>query len=194
MANKREDRRVQRTRKLLQDALIELMLEKRYDKITVQDIIDRANVGRSTFYAHYQDKEDLLLSDFEHVLDLLSQHIDHGTEIGQQFLPSLELFRHVEDQYHLYKALVWGRGIELLFEKGHAYISRKTEEHLASLLSEGQTPSVPLPVLSNYLAGALLTLLKWWLDNNMPYSPERMEEIFQQLVAPGIWTALQEQG
>ena len=67
--------RSQRTRQLLSAALFELMLELRYDEITVQHIIDRANVGRSTFYAHYLDKEDLLVSDFTRVLDALSQHI-----------------------------------------------------------------------------------------------------------------------
>src|SRR5690242_13310 len=62
---KAPDRRIQRTRQLLLDSLIQLILEKGYESITVQDIIDRANVGRSTFYSHFQDKEDLLLSGFE---------------------------------------------------------------------------------------------------------------------------------
>jgi AcrR family transcriptional regulator len=70
--NTKADRRSQRTRQLLSAALIELMLEKRYDDISVQDIIERANVGRSTFYAHYLDKEDLLVGDFTRVLDALS--------------------------------------------------------------------------------------------------------------------------
>ena len=57
MATKAPDRRVQRTRKLLQDALMALILEKGYEAVTIQDIIDRANVGRSTFYAHFLDKQ-----------------------------------------------------------------------------------------------------------------------------------------
>src|SRR5580765_1920865 len=72
MRNIKADRRSERTRQLLSAALIELMLEQRYDEITVQNIIDRANIGRSTFYAHYLDKEDLLVSGFTRVLDILS--------------------------------------------------------------------------------------------------------------------------
>ena len=72
MKNKKEDRRSQRTRRLLHQAIMSLMQEKRYDTITVQDIIDRADVGRSTFYAHFQDKEDLLNSNLEEILDDLS--------------------------------------------------------------------------------------------------------------------------
>ena len=191
MNEKKDDRRSKRTRRLLSEALIELMLEKRYDKITVQDIIDRADVGRSTFYAHYQDKEDLLAKDFERVLGMLSQQINHGREIKQLILPGLGIFRHVQEHHHLYKALLWGRGIELLFKKGHSYVSRRFEEQLTSLIPDEQVPIVPIPVISDYLAGALLTLLQWWLDNNMPYPPERMDEMFQQLVLPGVMASLQ---
>ena len=63
-------------------------------------------------------------------------------------------------------------------------------EQIELLLPDGQTPSVPPPVMANYLAGALLTLLIWWLDNNMPYPPERMDEMFQALAMPGVWAAL----
>ncbi|MEJ2354006.1 MAG: TetR/AcrR family transcriptional regulator, partial [Anaerolineales bacterium] len=71
MKKERVDRRVQRTRQLLNDALMSLIVEKGYDSITVQNIIDRANLGRSTFYAHYQDKDDLLLSGIEDVVHSL---------------------------------------------------------------------------------------------------------------------------
>lgn len=186
MKNPKEDRRVRRTRKLLSDALVALILEKRYDSITVQDIVDRANVGRSTFYAHYYDKEDLLLSEFKWLLDELGRHIEYRDEGGHQILPSLELFRHIQEHHHLYEALVWGRGVDLLFKTGHDHMSRSIEEQIRQILTDEQKPAVPLSVLSNYVAGALLTLLKWWLDNKMPYSPECMDEMFQQLVMPGV--------
>lgn len=183
-----DDRRVLRTRQLLSHALIELMQEKRYERITGQDIIDRANVGRSTFYAHFENKDDLLVSDFEQVIDMLGQHIDSEEPDGM--LVSLEMFRHIQEHHHLYKALLWGRGIELLFEQGQDYLTARIEEQLIHHLPEDVEPIVPLPLLANHLAGALLTMLKWWLANDMPYSPERVDEMYRQLVMPGVWAAL----
>ena len=112
------DRRSRRSRRLIVDALLALMREKRYDRITVQEIIDRADVGRSTFHAHYRDKEEeeVLVGEFEPVLDLLRQHLAPADAGDQQLLPSLGLFRHVREQHGLYQALVRGRGVELLYE------------------------------------------------------------------------------
>ena len=72
MKEKKEDRRVGRTRRLMHEALMALIVEKGYETVTVQDILDRADVGRSTFYAHYRDKDELLLSSFEHLRTLLA--------------------------------------------------------------------------------------------------------------------------
>jgi AcrR family transcriptional regulator len=186
----KKDRRSERTRQLLSEALIQLMVQRQYDLITVQDVIDKANVGRSTFYAHYQDKEDLLTSSFERVLAMLNPHVDRGDAATARLLHTEGLFQHVKDHHYLYKALMWGQGLELLFKKGQAYLSRNIEEQIVLLTSQHELP-VPLSILSNYLAGTLLTLLKWWLDNNMPYTPQRMDEIFQQLVMPGMREVLQ---
>jgi AcrR family transcriptional regulator len=158
--------------------------------ITVQDVIDRANVGRSTFYAHYQDKEDLAVSSLEHMLDCLSEDFGQDASKGERFVYTVGLFQHVQEQHQLFKALVMGRGFDLFFEKGQAYLSKRVETQVRSLLPKGHKPQVPLPILSNHVAGALVTLLKWWLDNKMPYPPERMDEIFHQLVMPSIRSAL----
>jgi len=190
MNNIKEDRRIKRTRKLLSNALVDLMLEKRYDKITIQDIIDRADVGRSTFYTHFRNKEDLLTSDFEHVLDLLGQHFNQGGEGGLNYLSTTSFFEHVQEQYHLYKALVKGKGAELLFIKGHDYIRKMIEDHLTSHFPPERIFTVPIPLLSNYLAGGLVMLLRWWLENKMPESPEKMNEIFNKLVMPGVISCL----
>ena len=179
------DRRSQRTRKSLSEALIALMLEKRYDKITVQDIIERANVGRSTFYSHCRDKEDLLVGNFEHVLDAFSQHFDQGHAMSV-----VALFRHAQEYHPVYETLVWGRGIELLYKQGQAFLCRRIEADLASLLPPGEQPAVPLSILSTYVAGTLVTVLRWWLDHKMPYPPERMDEIFHQLIMPTLEAAL----
>src|SRR3954454_11650685 len=176
MRNTKADRRSERTRQLLNGALIELMLEQRYDEITVQDIIDRANIGRSTFYAHYLDKEDLLVSGFTRVLDTLSEH-PHQRDSGadQAPLSLVRFFQHVQSNHQLYKALVRGGGIDRLFKKSHQYMRRNIEQHLAELIPPGQPPAAPLPMVADYLAGAILSMLTWWLDNEMPYTPEQMD-------------------
>lgn len=190
MRNDKADRRSQRTRQALSAALLDLMLQKRYDEITVQDIIDRANVGRSTFYTHYLDKDDLLVSDFTRVLDALSGHF-RGQDGDPHAPPSLALFfEHVRGHNQLYKALMRGGGIELLYKKGRERLQRNIEQHLEELLPPGRAPSIPLPLVADYLAGAILTLLKWWLDHNMPYTPDQMDAVFQQLALPGVQAAL----
>jgi AcrR family transcriptional regulator len=182
------DRRTQRTRQTLSDALIALIQEKHYDAITVQDICDRANVGRSTFYAHYQDKDDLLASNFQQVMHNLGSQVEWRD--SQFVFPIAPLFKHVQEHHHLYKALVWSGGFDVLLRTGQQQWRAQIEQHLVTLLPQGRTPSIPADVATAYLAGALQTLLLWWLERKLPYSPERMDEIFQQLVMPGVNAAL----
>src|SRR5215813_12304001 len=107
--NEKQDRRRERTRHLLSEALVELIREKGYSAITVSDIIERANVGRSTFYAHFRDKDDLFAREMARVIDVLGQNVMHASQShSENFLfPSLGLFRHVGEEYELYKALTW---------------------------------------------------------------------------------------
>ena len=192
MRNTKADRRSQRTRQLLSAALIALMQEKGYDAITVQDLIDRANVGRATFYAHYFDKEDLLVSDFTRVLDGFSAHFAPPTaEDGRPPLPVAIFFRHVQEHHALYKALVRGGGIERLYKAGHERLRQNIEQYLWTLLPAGQPPAAPVPLVADYIAGAILSLLQWWLDHDMPLAPEQMDALFHQLVLPGVQRTLQ---
>jgi AcrR family transcriptional regulator len=177
----KQDRRSQRTRRLLSEALVELIREKDYNTITVSDIIGRANVGRSTFYAHYQDKDDLFVGELDRVIEVLSRHIPNQEE--SPFFPSLGLFRHVGEEYGLYKALLWSSGIDLLIKHLQNSLSQRIEE---GLQESGKEFDVPMPILANFVAGSFLTLLRWWLDNKMIYSPEQMDEIFRKLTMPGI--------
>lgn len=193
MKKPQNDRRSQRTRALLSHALIQLMQENRYDKITVQDIIDRANVGRSTFYAHYLDKEDLLISQFSEVLDHFSQHLELDRSSSQPRMNMVGLFRHAQEFQPVYETLVWGRGIELLYQQGQTFLSKRIEADLVAMNAGGKIPSVPTAVLATYLASTLVTLLRWWLENKMPYSAERMDEIFHQLTMPSVQAAFASQ-
>ena len=188
--SKEGDRRTERTRRALRKALVELILEKRYDAITVQNVIDRANVGRSTFYAHYRDKEDLFLSDWEGLLEGFVRHINWQNMHGGRIVPVKELFGHVQEFHHFYKALVRSRKTAWLFKTGQSFLTKSIEDALTALLADSPQPTVPLPILANYLANGIMTLLRWWLDHNMPYPPARMDEIFHQLVMPGCQSVL----
>lgn len=197
MNNDRVDRRVQRTRQLLHNALLELIVEQGYEAITVQNIIDRANVGRSTFYAHFRDKEDLLVSGMDDLIYSLSWEVetlpvtDGEQESHRYKLSTLSLFRHTQAHFPLYKAMVGGQGIDVVFKTTHTHFCRSLQTQLEQLVPDGNTPSVPPALMAHYLAGALQTLMTWWLDNYMPYSPERMDAMFQVLAMPGVWAVLE---
>lgn len=194
MAEKKDDRRVQRTRQALHQALMALILEKRYDKITVQEIIDRANVGRSTFYAHFLDKEDLLVQGFQLFSEDLSAHIvssEHAGEEAGHVLHSLIFFRHADLHHELYKAMLNGGGDEVLMETARRHLTEGIEAHLQEMVPAGQRLPVPLPVVTNFLAGAMLSVLVWWLEAERPYSPEKINSMFQQLAAEGVANLLQ---
>jgi AcrR family transcriptional regulator len=194
MKNTKTDRRSQRTRKLLGDALVELMLEKRFEEITVQDILDRANIGRSTFYAHYTDKEQLLLSEIEHVIHELQVFAAESDGMHHGLLPSLELFRHVKEQRRLMQAFVWGRSAILLTQDFQTQVSRIIEGNLRSMIGNDFPSVVPLPVVANFIASTFLMLLRWWFDENMQQTPEQMDGMFQRLVMPSLHGLLAEAG
>ena len=192
MKQQKADRRSQRTYRLVSSAFAELMGEKPYEEILVQDILDRADIGRTTFYAHYFDKEDVLNSIVELELELLTRQISHAAA-KQRVVPSLELFEHAyHSQNQQFLALMRSRAGEPLWEALQTALSRAIESALSTLCAEKRSPSIPLPVVSEYLAGAFLTLLKWWVEASMPYPPEQMESIFQQLALPGVWAMLKE--
>jgi AcrR family transcriptional regulator len=184
------DRRINRTRATLFRALSELMTEKRYDEITVQDIIDRADVGRSTFYAHFQDKESLAEGMLIYNLDSLTASIGQGNPASGDFLPGPELFEHIKEHHSVFKAMTSGRGLELFFQKGQEYWSGRMIARLQEMLPAGQTPKVPIPILAHYVSGTFVNLLKWWIDNKMPYSSEQMIEIVKTLIMPSVEAGL----
>jgi AcrR family transcriptional regulator len=183
VVTEKKDRRSQRTRQLFSDAIIALIKEKGYDTITVTDIIERANVGRSTFYAHYRDKDDLLTAEFNRVIDVLERGILDESHEENLLFPSLALFRHVGEQYALYKALTWGSGVDMLIKHVQKTLIKRIEQ---SLQESGRDYAVPLPTLANYVAGSFLSLIKWWLENKMLYTPEKMDEVFRKLTMPGL--------
>lgn len=188
---KKGDRRANRTRQLLSQALVELIQEKHYDAITVQNVIDRANVGRSTFYSHYRDKEDLFRSDWEGLLEGVVQLVRWENIRGGRVVPVLELFRHVQEFQVFCRGLARSRKMDSVYKSGIGYLTKGFEKSLTSLLADKPKAAVPPSILANHLSSSIFSLLTWWLDNNMPYPPERMDEIFHELVMPGVRAAFE---
>jgi AcrR family transcriptional regulator len=188
--NKTKDRRSERTQRSLSEALVELIKEKRFDEITVQEVIDRADVGRSTFYSHFRDKEDLFQKDWERFLDGFAQHIDWEKAGAGSFVPVVYLFSHLRDFQPFYKSLVRSQKTDAIFKSGVAYLSQRIETALTARRQGKPAPLIPVPILANYLASELFALLQWWLDHDMPHAPERMDEIFHELVTPTFRTVL----
>jgi AcrR family transcriptional regulator len=176
------DRRVSRTRDRLGDALIALMQEKPFDAITVQEVLDRAGVSRSTFYVHYRDKDDLFLSDADEFLEAISTMLSRRGEKSNRVAPVREFFAHVAEAQQLYTALIEAGIIHDFLELAQGHFARGIERRLVELTSEKGVGLKESAATAQALAGALLSLMKWWIDRGKPVPPEQMDELFHRIV------------
>jgi AcrR family transcriptional regulator len=174
-----DDRRIRRTRRLLHDAFTNLVLEKGYDRLTVQDILDRADVGRSTFYAHFRDKEALLMSCFDELRAGLEDLPD----------PATAIFHHAHRHRRVYQALCGKKGGSIVHRHLNRLIGdavrRRLEPKLAAAGSD-----LPAEVVAEYYASATLGLLMWWVERDFHGGPARMAAMQQRLIAPGLHAVL----
>jgi AcrR family transcriptional regulator len=191
MENGTMDRRVARTRDTLQRALLSLIRDKSYEAITIQDICDAANVGRSTFYAHYTSKDALKRSGLEHLRRRLAQHqraaLAASGDLGNRRLSfSLPLFEHARDHLDLYRALAGGHGSAVALEAIRQILSDLVRDELAAVATNNSLDSVPSEVAVTYLVGAYMAVLTWWLDRGAKMPPEKIDAIFRRLAVNGI--------
>src|SRR5262245_19961303 len=147
---KKTDRRIQRTQHNLTHAMVDLVIEKRFDDITVQNLIDRADVGRSTFYSHFRDKEDLFQKNWEGFLAFCAEQINWDQVGKGSFFPVLFLFDHLREFQPFYRGLVRSRMSESLMKSGTEYLSQRLDQDLKKHLKSH--PAVPIPILANYVA------------------------------------------
>ena len=183
---KKTDARVRRTRDALGDALVALMQEKPFETITVQDVLDRAQVSRSTFYLHYSDKDDLLMSDAEEFFESISMALSvHGDKSDRVF-PVQEFFTHLSDVQPFYKALVKSGKFQENMELARGHFARGIERRLSELPRGKSIPPNQLPAIAFTHAGALLSLLTWWLDRGMRESATEMDELFHRMIWNGV--------
>jgi AcrR family transcriptional regulator len=181
-------RRVRRTRELLRSAFCSLIHEKGYDRITVQDILDRADVGRSTFYAHYRDKEDLLRSGFEDDHAALAAEKDAAErQAGREtpFLqPLLAVFQHVEAYRQFWGPTSRTGGHDLVVRILQEGIDDLVRAHFRSQFPDADPNQLDAPM--RFVASACMGLLMWWLDNDIPWSAQEVHATFQRLATQGV--------
>jgi AcrR family transcriptional regulator len=191
MAKRPTDRRAARTKAMLQRAHISLILEKGYEAITVEDICDEANVGRSTFYAHYSNKDDLKRSGFEH---LRKQLVDRQKEAqatpgdikDRSFGFSLTMFEHARDHIDLYRALAGGHGGTVSLGQIRQILSNLVRNEFAAAASKNSADIVPRELVVQYIVGAYMAVLVWWLDGGAKLPPRQMDAMFRRLVTEGV--------
>lgn len=182
------DRRIVRTRNLLGDALVALLQEKNFDDITVQDVLNRAGVGRSTFYVHYRDKTDLLLSDVEDFFELCCGLLKKRNANPKRLLPVQELFAHIRDLREFYAAMVRSRKIQDVHALGRGFFARSIEERLES--AGVKLEPFERSAKAHALAGSFFSLLDWWIEKGMKADPSEMDAIFHRMA----WNGLTEPG
>ena len=178
------DRRVLQTRNKLGDALIALMQEKSFEEITVQDVLDRAGVGRATFYVHYRDKNDLFLSDVEDFLELMSSVLDRHNASPKRLLPVEEFFTHIREVRDFHAALVRSGKINDVLALIRGFFARSVEQRLQT--SGYQIDPTRRSALAYALAGSFLSLLEWWINKGMNADPGEMDELFHRMAWRGL--------
>lgn len=194
---RKEDRRKERTRQLLRDALLELIPQKGYEAITLQDITDSANVARPTFYLHFKDKQDLLFSSLREIYDDLAQrhHVscDPLELLSEEHNESLDSdFQHVADNVDFYQTMLTDKGSMAFMLMVLEYLNTVIGNEMTRKLSEdNNTARVPVDFISSFIAGAEIGVVNWWLKHNqMRYSSQQISRMMNHLSLLGTGWAL----
>ncbi len=184
MTQTRFERRKQATRQRLKQTALDLMAEQGYDAVSVQDITDGADVGRGTFYIHFKDKEDILWTMLRESMDELHAQIEREFRAEQSvdrrvYRIWLTTFQHIHAHRDLMH-IVFG-------ERGHTFMANRLMDYFAALMIEDLTANIhrlpiklPAPFVANYLLGAQMRLIVWWLEQGQEYTAEQIADMFYE--------------
>ena len=185
------DRRIRRTQRLLADAFMELILEKSYDQITLKDITDKADVAYATFFRHYHDKDDFFTRVME---DEISELKTRMKAIPKDSSPDhaecAAMFEHVRERADLYRVLATDPATGRVRDRIKGWHVDMITEYKDQFYAPDSR--IPFEIAANHMAASWMELIAWWLNNDMPYSSQRMGEIFRDLVMDGTWQIVNE--
>ena len=185
------DRRIQKTEALLREALAGLVREKPYDDIVVKEILDRANVGRSTFYTHFRDKDELLLSGIH---DMLRP----APPAGGSHLPakpsdrilwfSLRILEHIETHRRSGGATMGARGRSVMHEHLQHAVTELIEDEVGTALrySRRSAGHFSPELLVGWIASTFVLVLNWWVESDSALSASEADRLFRGLIEPSL--------
>jgi AcrR family transcriptional regulator len=190
-----KDRRVQRTQSLLHEALALLIHEKDYDCIVVKEILDRANVGRSTFYTHFRDKDDLLVSGIHDMLHAAQPTglSSSGKRYEKIMWFSLPIFEHIDRCRRNGKAIMGTKGRAIIHEHLQKLLAELIAENVRQHSQEHRKPAGPISpdLLVQYVASTFILVLNWWVENKSPLPPKEGNDLFRALILPTLEAAFE---
>lgn len=191
MTEKRsKDRRIEKTENLLHRALAELICEKPYDAIVVKEILDRANVGRSTFYMHFRDKDDLLVRSINHMVAAVDPK--HPPASGKPYERmigfSLAVFEQIYQHRQNAHAKMGAKGRALIHEHLRGVIAERIADDLKGSFwgQRKAAATIPTDVLVQYVATTFILVLNWWVESESPLRPKEVNDVFRALVLPTL--------
>jgi AcrR family transcriptional regulator len=184
LSMRKDDTRIRRTRMQLGTALLNLILEKPVRDVTVQDVLNRSGVGRSTFYLHYRDIDDLLVSQLEMFCEAMSSVLSNQKDKSHRVVPVAELFAHIGFENKLYRVLSASGHLKDFYDLAEGHFARGIERRLVESGRLKDVPPRELAARAAALSGSMLALLRWWLDRGEKETPMQMDKLFHQLVWP----------
>ncbi|MEI7025333.1 TetR/AcrR family transcriptional regulator [Paenibacillus sp. y28] len=194
--NQSRDRRIVRTRSMICDAFLVILNKKTYDEISIVDIADQANINRSTFYAHFIDKEDLLQKMIAEQIDMLKESI-RGVTDSTRFAPSfttpdpvfLTLFEHASRHDPFYRVMLLRTSAGVFRSQLNEVIREGFFVRLSRLDLE-QKLQVPLDILLDYVSFSTSGIMVKWLSDNKVYSPHHMALQLTRMALIGVYSSM----
>ena len=190
------DRRKRRTRALLAEALIQLIMERGFENISITDIAETADLNRATFYLHYKNKEELLIKMLEARFDQLVVKINELNGAGifswQTYAAEKIVFEHVAEHADMYKVLLGPNAVGYVINRVIKYIAIVVESEIRQEFTD-EMVLAPIPIVAQHVAGALFAQICWWLEHDMPYTADHMARLTHEMCRVGTTKLLGEE-
>lgn len=194
MPEKKKDRRVQRTRELLRSAMVSLIQEKGFEALTVQDIIDRANVGRSTFYSHFKGKDDLMKGSIDMLRSSLRRfqlQARSASREGHLFAFSRELFAHAEQHREAFSAMMGKQSGTVFQQHLHRMLATLMRDDLAMVRRRKNRDAIQIEAVVQFVVAGLIGLLVSWVVETRQLSVDEMDALFRRMAIPAAEAVMQ---